>query len=138
MRETARIEVQTGIVFFCPINPAGEVFQFQFIAADFFAVGFGIDGVYIEPFGTGNKFPHLIDICAQFIGIACFAGMIARYLNTAVKGTVIFKTVDVISLSAVDADRNIIQSFKSFFHIDTESGIDLFCKIKSVHSRPPF
>src|SRR4051794_29699478 len=105
MREKRAIEIQAETALFGPIHPGGEMFGAERIALDGLAVRFRVNGVEIAAMFAGDKLQGLVDIGAQFVGIACFSRIIAGGLDAAAgQAQIVLETADVVSLPAMERD----------------------------------
>jgi hypothetical protein len=76
---------------------------------------------------AGDEREGLGEIISQFVGRASFAGIIAGDSETAAKGGVgIFEAADVITLPAMEGDRNARQLGEGFANIDAMAGVAVF------------
>ena len=81
---------------------------FELVSVRIFAVFENrIACVKIEFLLSGAKSADLVYISHELFGSLCFAGVISRSLYAARKRTVMVKTDDVVSLPAVERNRDI-------------------------------
>ena len=75
--EESRVEIKSGFLFFCPVDPGLEMSRCDFVSGNsFFRIQ--IDGVDIESLFTGNQGKCFFEILAEFRGSACASGIISR------------------------------------------------------------
>jgi hypothetical protein len=111
VREERGVEVERGVCGLGPCDPVGEVFRAEFVARDFFAVGFGVERVEPEALGPGDEREGLFDVAAEFLGVAGLSGVVARCGEAAVERAGAFEAGDVVTLPAVDRQRHGVQGF---------------------------
>ena len=123
MSEVRRIEIQTGFLFLRPVNPALEMFRFDSVAFDS-ASGIQINGMEIQTFCAGDQTESEIQVGAEFFHIAGASGIISSGKNPAGSAAgILFKSVDVIPLPAMQGNRNLRQCGQCFIRIYAHFGI---------------
>src|SRR5579862_6541485 len=102
MRETGGIKVESDTIRLCPGNPIFEMLEGDFVAIDFLSAELAVEGVKVQAMFAGNQRKRLVQIGAEFIRCARFAGMVAGGDESAAEGGVrVFKTADIVALPAV-------------------------------------
>jgi len=121
MGEAGGIEIEAEAVFLCPRDPVGKMFRLDFIAIHFFAAEFAVEGVKVQAVLAGDQRVGLLQVGAQLLGRAGFAGIIAGGNEAAGQHTAgMFKTADVVALPAVEGDRYLGQDFQGAVNIHAE------------------
>ena len=132
MGEEGRVEVAAQSALLAEINPLLEVLGFQLIPIHptaILLVEDGIAGVEIHLHLTGDQGDHLVDIGHQFFVCTGPAGIVTGGLDTAGEGLVGIgvKTANIITLPAMQGNRNLLQLFHCGIGVDTQGSIFCFC-----------
>ena len=132
MGEEGRVEVAAQSALLAEINPLLEVLGFQLIPIHptaILLVEDGIAGVEIHLHLTGDQGDHLVDIGHQFFVCTGPAGRGTGGLDTAGEGLVGIgvKTANIITLPAMQGNRNLLQLFHCGIGVDTQGSIFCFC-----------
>jgi len=126
MSEVGRIEVQSQLPLLRPADPAAEVLRCEGIPLDAPAARLGITGVQAEAMGAGYERQRLLEIGAQLVGRAGFAGKVARDSQAAAQPAPAFsKAAHVVALPAMQRQRQPRQLLQRPVGIDAEPGIVL-------------
>ena len=116
------------------------MFRFQFIPVRPFTVfKNGIAGVQVHLRCAGNQAENHVEVSHQFFRISSSARIIAGRLDPAGErlGRIRIKSADIISLPAVQGNRNSFQFFDRGIRIHTHCRITFF-RIVITHGLPPF
>ena len=126
MTEERRIEIESGVPFFRPVDPALEVFRFDAVSFDR-VVGIEVDRVEVEAFFAGDEGEGLVEVVAEFLRGAGASGIVARGENSARSAAgVRFESADVVALPAVEGNRNVRKLFQRGVGIDAEGSVVVF------------
>ncbi|MPN32136.1 hypothetical protein SDC9_179612 [bioreactor metagenome] len=104
--------------------------RFEFVAFDFLSVGLGVDRMEVEPLFTRNQRQGLVQVGAEFVGVAGASRIVAGHGDSAVERAVAFEPGNVVALPAVEADRNLVKPLERRFNVDSQVRIDLFRRVK--------
>ena len=119
------VEVQADLARLGPAEPVGEMRRLDLVAVDDIGAGLGVECVEVEPLPAGQELEHDIDVGAHLVAVAGAAGMAAGGHDAAgidpVAGS--FKAADVVSLPAVQGDRNREGLFDGGFGVDANVGV---------------
>ena len=132
VREAGRVKIQTQPVGFRPRHPVRKVFRFDFVTRDRL-IGFEINGVQVQALWPGDQAQRQLQIRTQFGGVARFARIVTRGLNTPRQGTArVLETGDIITLPAVHGDGQTIELAQRLFDIHADGGETLFSQIPGL------
>ena len=124
MREVGRVEIHAEPARLRPVHPALELRDGVGVAIHLPTREFRIAGVEIEPVAAGQQRKRLIQIGAEFIGRAGFAGIVACDGEPAAWFAArIFKTSHIVALPAVEGNGCGGERGERGLGIDTESGV---------------
>ena len=125
--EVGRIEIESRLLFSCPVDPALEVGGGDFVACDS-SSGIQIDGMEIQSFCAGDQGECLGQIGAELLDVPGAAGIIPCGENPAGSAAGIrFKSGDIVSLPAMEGNRNFRQCLQCRVGIDAQFRILCFC-----------
>ena len=91
--------------------------------------------VKIELLEPGAEREHLVDVSHKLLGCASATGVVTRGLNSARESSVslLVKSANVVTLPAVERDRNAAQLCYCRIGVDTEGCVFLLCVFVSCH-----
>jgi hypothetical protein len=125
VRKEGGVEIQPVAVSFGPVRPAGEVLRLHCVTLDL-AVGLQVDGMQRQPVLARDQAVRQIEIAAELIGGAGFAGVVAGRGDAARQLSARrFKPADIVALPAVQADRDPGQSCERRIRVYAELRIPL-------------
>jgi hypothetical protein len=105
--EAGRVEIHAHAHRFRPVDPSGEMFGADFVAIDFFAAEFAVEGVEVEAVFAGDEGERHFEVGAEFVRGAGLAGVVAGHGDAAAEAFAgVFKAADVVALPAVERDRD--------------------------------
>jgi hypothetical protein len=137
MGEEGGIEVEAGLPFSGPVDPALKLDRGQGVSFHFLSVQIRITGVQIETMPAGQEGKNFVQVLSQFLDRPRLAGIVSGCLEAAAaQGRLgIFKTADIIPLPAVKRKRHGGQFFEDTFGLDAIVGIALTgeCVKRVVH-----
>ena len=119
VREKRRIEVHADPPGLRPVDPVLEVLGLESVALDLPASGLGVAGVEVQTMCAGQERQRLVQVGSQLVGCAGLAGITAgdRQAAPQLLATVL-ETTDVVSLPAVQRDRDCGQLLDGRLDID--------------------
>ena len=124
MRKACGIEVQADTEGPGPCDPVAEMARLNFIAIHFLTAELAVTRVQIEPVRAGNERECFRRVGAQLIRRAGFAGIIPRGHDAAGERPIeILKAAHVITLPAVQRDRDFGKRLEDFFGVHAVGGI---------------
>ncbi len=125
--EAGGVEVDAHFVGLGPVDPVFEVGGFDLVAVDFFSGEFAVEGVEVEAVFTGDEGEGFVEVGAEFVGCACFAGVVAGDGDAAGEGLGSgLEAAYIIALPAVEGDGDFGQFLHGEFGIDSEFGVAVF------------
>ena len=124
MRKAGRIEVQADAVLPGPGDPVPEMARRDFITVHFFAVEFTVGRVQVQAVSARNEGKDLLHVGPEFFRCAGFAGITAGGDQAAAQGRAgIFKPADVITLPAMEGNRDACQRLQRRVNLHADGGI---------------
>src|SRR5262245_52797600 len=85
-----------------------------------------VEGVEVESMAAGDERECLIEVIAQFVGVACAAGVIAGDgESTADFVAGVFEAADIIALPALERDGDGGEAAQGAVNIDSRGGVTL-------------
>ena len=123
MGKIGGVEVQADLVRLGPVHPVLELGDGVCIAIDLLAVLFGIGGVQVELGRAGDHGAGKVDVCAQLLGVAGAARIVAGGLDAASQAVGAVEADHVVALPAVHGHRNGVRLFHGSLNIDACGGI---------------
>ena len=124
MRKERRVKVQAETARLGPVQPAGKVLGGELVPIDAFAKSLGVDGMKVHAVGAGNEGEGLVEVGAEFVGVAGFAGIVAGGLDAAAgkaRGTL--ETADIIPLPAMQRNGDVAQCGQGAVGINAGGGV---------------
>ena len=127
VRERRRVEVELHVVGLGPIDPALEVARLYLVTIYELITEVAIDLVQVQAVLTRNERSGLQHILTQLVDVAGTTRVVTRSLNTTRQGTGLGLEADyVVSLPAVQRERDFLQFLERSIRINADSGITLF------------
>lgn len=100
------------------------MFRTDLVAIDFFAAELAVKRVQIQPVFPRNQRQRLVQIRAEFVRGAGFAGIIPRDRDTAAEALAgVFEAADVVALPAVQGNRDGGESGHGRAGVHAEAGV---------------
>ena len=129
MREEGRVEIAAEASFLTEADPLREVLRFQLVAVRPLAVledRVACVQVHLRPSGDQGK--HLVEVGHQFFRRPRSAGIVAGGLDAAGEGLarIGIEASHVVSLPAMQRDRDVFQGLNGFFGVHAVRRIFLF------------
>ncbi len=129
VREAGGVEIEAVTARPGPIHPAGEVTRLDGVALDF-GIGFEINGVQIQAVRAGQQAVNHVQVAAQFIGVAGFAGVVASGGNAAGQFAAgVLKAAYVIALPAVQGKGDGFEGFQGGIGVHAKGGVAFAGKV---------
>ena len=100
------------------------------VAFDELAAEIAVNRVQVEPVRSRNQAQRGVEVSAEFLGGAGFAGIIAGRLNaSAAQGRRrMFESADIIALPAMQGNWECFKRFQGRVSVHAQCGILLFCE----------
>ena len=124
MREARWVEIEPDALGLGPINPVLEMLRLDFVAVHFLAAELAVKRVQVQTMLAGDEGERPVEVGAEFVGRAGFAGIISRGHNAAgERAAEILEAADVVALPAVERDGDFGELLEDGVGVDPEGGI---------------
>ncbi len=103
------------------------MFDRALVAVNELAAEIAVDFMEVETVLAGDEAHGIENVGAEFVDIACFAGIVAVDLDAAgQRAALVFKTGYIISLPAVHAEVEVLHLLQHLVSVDTKFCVTLF------------
>ncbi len=127
MGEEGRIKVQADLDGPRPRDPVLELLDAQLVAVHLAALHLSVAGVEVEAVAAGHDRKCLLEVCPQFIGCAGLAGVVAGDGQSAAERLAgVLKAPDIITLPAMDGNRDAVELLEGFVGVHAQGGVAFF------------
>ena len=128
--EEGGVKVAAQAALLAEVHPFFKVLGLQLVAVcPLTLFKNGVGGVEIHLLGAGAKLQHQIQIGHQLFRGSCLSGIVAGGLNAAGEGLggIGIKATNIVTLPAVQRNRNTLQFFDGSIGIHAQRTIFCFC-----------
>ena len=128
IREKCRVEINPHFMLFRKIHPFLEMLRLQLVSGYGFPVLKNrIAGMEVQLYLSGNQGHHLFDILHQLFRCFCPSRIVSGCLDAPRKRTVLIETGHIVSLPAVQRNRDIFERLNGLVGIYTVFRVLFLC-----------
>ena len=136
VREAGGIKIQSELLFPSPLNPTLKMFRLQVIPFHLPTAGFRVTGMQIQPMLSWNERQRGLQVSAKFIGGARLSRISAGHREPAADVDAgILKSADIVTLPAMQRNRNLRKLLHRRMHIDAQIRIPFYRQRECTFNR---